>query len=248
MKTDYPLDWPMLIIQNEQVQGTTYYGMHFNGNGSTCDVTACDYSGGQGFRTRFINCKFGMGAGAGVHIGWECASHPGGHIASEWSFDDCTLRNTIIQGTQTVNFKFRITELSGYFVLDGSAVSMDTVRCGAAVVMFSLGWIAMLFVDEIFVDQGGKSLVDFNSYQCGSVEIDRAWTKGWNFLYRAPCSTQEHQLRLRNWQRFQPAKDGNIGYHCAFDKIEVDMADSRDLERSLSVVEPTKLEYEARVQ
>lgn len=248
----HPTNWPLLVCMNEEVQGTTYHGMSLEadmsrGSGASMGVTAVDFSGGQGFKTQFHDCVLSLGSKEGLHIGWECAAHPGGHIASEWLFERCTLNNVRIEGTQTVNFKFFVTHISGRVILDGCAVSFETLYAPWAKTMFSLGWQAMLYVNDFFIDQGGYCLVDFNSYQCGRVEINRAWTKGWSFLCRAPVATERHDMLLRNWPRFQPGAEGHIAYHCAFDKLKLDFADNLSLERTVSVVQPTKLEYESRV-
>lgn len=146
--------WPALCIYNIE---SIWRGVTVNSTGSAA-VCFADWSGGQSFGVRFVECSFHsihpVYTTAGVMVNRRCSgggegSNGGGHTASELSFEFCKFSAMIpiwLAGQQTANCRFqRAYAHCSYYDRRASSVYL---ACGNQV----------RFVDGLFAEcpQGGS--------------------------------------------------------------------------------------------
>jgi len=263
MPNTHPTYWPLFVAQNEEVQGTTLYSMfcqddRSRGPGASMCLTCSDYSGGQGFKLRGIDCQFSLDphptvTKEGLHIGWECGSVPGGHIQSEWLFERCSFCSIRIEGNQSVNNRFHTTHMLGFptgpIILDGGAAYFTGgLNIAASKQLFQIGWIATLSVDQLFVDKRGHCLLDYTSYKPRpKVSIKLGDTAGWDFVSRAPVTKEKHRLLLNDWVGMRVEGENCMVYHCSYNRLVVDTNGSDGIQALTNVVQPALTEFMQRV-
>lgn len=103
--------WPMLVVYN---QYSTWVGARITGINSV-GITYSDFSGGQCFGNRFIDCRVALGnspVGLTVGVLADYTQAAAGHTASEQSFVDCFFNADVplwISGNQTANWRLSRT-------------------------------------------------------------------------------------------------------------------------------------------
>lgn len=259
--------WPIFVSQAQHttIQGHVFKADPERATAASHALVSSDFSGGQAFGLRARDCSFAMSKQHpdypthGVYVGWECCgSQVGQHTASEWTLENCKFDGNIpiaLEGTQTVNMRLRDSEVgfhegeSAAILLDGSAaVFTGGLTAGKVGTLFALGWVAQLRAEDVFIDQEGQSLVDYNSYQHRPrVTIETADPAGFNFISRAPVTTQSHELLLRDWKGYRVEKQASSVYACSFNRQRVVMDLSECLTPYVQANEPDQADFLSRV-
>ena len=179
--------WPMILVYNAYSQ---WVGANVQSNWGSCALAFADYQGGKSFGNRFIDCILNAsytstGITHGVRVKAECTPFYGGHTASELEFINCTINADIavqLSGIQTANVRTsRLHASAGAsWGRRNSVFRIDTpnqVRflhglfcdCSSNII-FSLG-DADVIVDDIWIDQGFKSLIDVDAGSSANFSI-----------------------------------------------------------------------------
>lgn len=166
--------WPMLMVYN---QYSTWENVTVSGTGCA-GLAFSDYSGGQGFGNKFINCGFyaqsnPAGLTCGVIVDYAQAA--AGHTASEQYFEGCRIGGDIglwLAGNQSANWRMHYTHVNGGYRYGRrhAAIYSD---CGNQI----------SFTGGLFFDSGDSI---FKSWGLGlNTVIDYFWVDGGfsHFIY-----------------------------------------------------------------
>lgn len=182
---------PVIMIQNQK---SRWVGMEmdFEGAIAVAGISFSDYSGGQAFGTQLIDCNIKLdqtgskGNCQAIRVIEQCAG--GGHSASEVSCVRCDFAATEpiwLEHKQTCNWVFRDCGASAFI----SGSMMNIADCVAFIGTPNLVRFDGIFhcdcpsgtifateqgsveCEQIFVDKGCVSLIDFHDYRSGYVNI-----------------------------------------------------------------------------
>jgi hypothetical protein len=179
--------WPMLLVYNAYSQ---WIGANIQSTWGSACLAFADYQGGKAFGNRFIDCVFSAsytatGITHGVRVRADCTPRYGGHTASELEFLNCTMNADIamqLSGIQTANVRTNRLHASGgaswgrrncVFRIDtpNQVRFLNGLFCDCSSnIIFSLG-TSDVIIDDMWVDQGFKSMVDIDSGESASFSI-----------------------------------------------------------------------------
>lgn len=167
--------WPVLGIYN---QYSIWQGVQIVGDGCTAAVATADWSGGQCFGTRFIECSLN-GTECGLLVSSRSAGSSlnlGGHTASELSLENCTITGQRVGlslgGMQTANVRLHRTHLVGGVGRRASAAYISLpnqvrftgglyAECSQGQAIFRADtWRCEILADDIWVDGGFRCFAE----------------------------------------------------------------------------------------
>ena len=182
--------WPVVAVENSYSQ---WQGVEVQANGGSAALTFADFSGGQAFGNRFIDCNFytqpsTTGIVCGILVDAKSTGQYGSHVASETKYYNVKANGDVpvwIGGQQAANIRFSETNITCTGA--GRRCSAVYLECPSQVV-FTNGfnvdaqyagtvfrasaYNAKLLADGIWVDQGFSCLLE----SCGvafDVQLNR---------------------------------------------------------------------------
>jgi hypothetical protein len=183
--------WPVVAVENSYSQ---WQGVEVQANGGSAALTFADFSGGQAFGNRFIDCNFytqpsTTGIVCGILVDAKSTGQYGSHVASETKYYNVKANGDVpvwIGGQQAANIRFNETNITCTGA--GRRCSAVYLECPSQVV-FTNGfnvdaqyagtvfrasaYNAKLLADGIWVDQGFSCLLE----SCG-VAFDAQFNRG----------------------------------------------------------------------
>lgn len=176
--------WPVLAVENSYSQ---WVGVEVQANGGSAAVTFADFSGGQCFGNRFIDCNFfanpsPAGLVCGFLIDAKSTGQYGSHVASETKLYNTKLNGDVpvwIGGQQAANVRF--SETNATCTAQGRQYSAVYLECPnqvvfvngfnvdaqyAGAVFRATDFNAKLLVGGIWVDQGFPCLLEACGISC----------------------------------------------------------------------------------
>lgn len=205
--------WPVLAVENHYSQ---WIGCEVQAHGGSA-LAFSDFSGGQAFGNRFIDCNFfadpyGDRVTCGVLIDSKCSNWPGGHTASELKFYNTKLNGVVpvwIAGNQTANIRFSETNMTSlgkdrrasavYLECPNQVVFSNglNVDCpnGGALLRAAIS-PAKLLIEGIWVDQGASCVAE----ACG-VSFDLKLSGGKLNVRGSPKPTLARYIDQRSTSR-----------------------------------------------
>lgn len=187
--------WPLLHVNNQYSRWT---GCTFTGDGASAGLSFDDFSGGQAFGNRFVECNFFPGTtkcgglSYGMIVCERSTSRFGDHTHSEGRYQDCTFGGDVsmrIGGNQTANLQFIDTLSSCNGLISTSSVGRRGVvlwlLCPNEVrfrglwgadsfgppIVFVSGYTAKLNCDHIWKDQLSSAIFEVQTGYGLDVEI-----------------------------------------------------------------------------
>lgn len=189
----FPPFAPELLVYNSY---SHWVGLKLDRPASPRNVVFSDWSGGQGFGVEFTNCEFQQG----LRVAEDSTATVGGHTASEVWFTNCKFAGKVplwLAGQQTANIRFNRCFAQNFGTSNRSMPAIyistpNTVSFKGGLftdcpgnVIFNVT-VVNLYIEDIWVDQGFKSLIDIASWGSANIKIVGGKLNAWSAVGERP--------------------------------------------------------------